>query len=599
MIDNFRPRVDLKPDEYSDIAEYSLGSGEVLADVINRYIVGNPQAINFIKSYKKVGCKVEDKNIWLDFVINNDGSQTIYYWLPTGSYTIDTDLLTFFEGHRVWKDIELSGMILDDTNPLKTGYIFDDCSLPASLDFTNASLSNNARQIELERISGNITGLDGFDTSNITNIYLKDNDLLYLDMSGWDMTKCKEIEVYDTTVSGNINLSNWTIGKQTGYITDLLFEFNGGATYNLSGWDLTNRESLNSLFYTEHTLGNLIGLETWDVSGIKDFRHMFYNIYFDSLNLSNWDMTSVDTQNGYADSIFDNCEITDLYLNGWSIPDGFADDCSPFGSLGEGSTIHVDNWIIGGNLDNMFENCSAALEGLDTWNVSGVQSMSKLFYSMNDDNIGDIIEQLSGWDVSNVQSYDDMFRTGYTTIDFSYIDSWRDLIDPTASFDGMVANNNNDYKERLPRWNGVFDSSGTFIPYTGSEFPNGIYFSGFIYEDDVYPISPQFGDAITDRMTYTDRYYAYDGTSWIGIMGTPTPAPPTPAPPSLPLVPDQYYYEYNIENHDRADIMNTGYATSGETYSVYDDWYYNDGDYIGDYDYTDLGGGDFSWTLHQ
>ena len=251
MIDNFRPRVDLAPKEYSDYAEYSFESEGKISDIIQRYIIGDPQEINFVRSTKKVGCKVEDENIWLDFVINNDGSQTVYYWLPNNTYALS--LSDLYEGDSGtiynYNNVELSGLTLDSIEA-RTGY-------SVTLDFTNAVLGQNCTALTLQNIDGEIIGLSELDVSNIESFSMDNLDISYVNISNWDLSNASSINITEVDVdSGNIDMYGLTVSSTTDYKN--LFGFGTNVAYNLDNWTFTNMNSLSEAFSS-----------IWDWTGVS------------------------------------------------------------------------------------------------------------------------------------------------------------------------------------------------------------------------------------------------------------------------------------------------------------------------------------------
>lgn len=548
MIDNFRPRVDLAPKEYSDYAEYSFESGEKISDIIQRYIIGDPQEINFVRSTKKVGCKVEDENIWLDFVVNNDGSQTVYYWLPNNTYALS--LSDLYEGNSGiiynYKNVELSGLTLDSIEA-RTGY-------SVTLDFTNAVLGQNCTALTLQDVDGEIIGLSELDVSNIESFSMDNLDISYVNISNWDLSNASSINITEVDVdSRNINMSGLTISSTTDYRH--LFGFGTNVAYNLDNWTFTNMDSLSGMFdsVSDWTGISLNGLNTWDVSDIIHFDHMFSSVELDSLDVSGWDLTnSFDEgiQSGYyIDRMFGDAHIDDLYLTNWIVPFGSADGSNnPFNNFQ--GTIHVDGLTFSNpqgstsyGISYLFNSGYYLLDGLDTWNVGNVVNMEGLFSEFHGVQFDSIIEQLEDWDVSSVTNFDNAFYNIENLTDFSSLDSWRNIIDPTASFNYCMYSSETVTDIRYPEWNGWFTTDGTFIPYTQSQYVNGIVFKGIV--DGTRPSNPQSGWAITDISTEPNKYLIYNGSVWSDTDTAPPDYIPVPVPEDTYWMLDGYYSGFN------------------------------------------------------
>lgn len=585
MIDNFRPRVDLNPSEYSDIAEYSLGSGEVLANIISRYVVGNPQAINFVRSYKKVGCKVKDENIWLDFVVNNDGSQTVFYWLPTNNYVCSlSDLYDLQNGSyiREYKNVELSGITLNGANAFNTGYMFE-YSNSVSLDLTDVSLGQSCNTISLKNINGEIVGLNSLNTSNIGEFSMDNSTLSYLDISGWDLSNTYSINISDVDItSGNINMSGLTIGERTD--KRYLFNFGTDVTYNVSNWNFTGNIGLSSTFENIYDV-SFEGLNTWDVSSMGSFERMLYCADLDELDLSNWNVTgSFDagvTSGYFVNDMFGGAQIDNLYLTNWTVPFGFAGETYlPFNDFR--GTLHVDGWTFSNpqestpyGISYLFYTGYYLIDGLDTWDVSNVTNMESLFSGFHDTNFSSIIEQLEDWNVSSVTNFDNAFYNIDDLTDFSALDSWRNYINPNASFENCCYTEETVTDVRYPEWNGWFTPDGTFHPCKRSQYVNGIYFKGIV--NNTRPSNPQIGWAITEiKNTPTYKYYIYDGTTWEEYV-----APAPPAYIEIPIPPDTYWYLSS--DNETFYALQPNSAASGYHVEVFNEPNFGDTSHLGYY----------------
>ena len=582
MIDNFRPRVDLAPKEYSDYAEYSFESEGKISDIIQRYIIGDPQEINFVRSTKKVGCKVEDENIWLDFVINNDGSQTVYYWLPNNTYALS--LSDLYEGDSGtiynYNNVELSGLTLDSIEA-RTGY-------SVTLDFTNAVLGQNCTALTLQNIDGEIIGLSELDVSNIESFSMDNLDISYVNISNWDLSNASSINIREVNVdSGNIDMYGLTVSSTTDYKN--LFGFGTNVAYNLDNWTFTNMNSLSEAFSSiwDWTGVSLNGLNTWDVSDISRFDHMFSSAELDSLDVSGWDLTNSfneGIQSGYyIDKMFGDAHIDDLYLTNWIIPFGSADGANnPFNNFQ--GTIHVDGLTFSNpqgstsyGISYLFCSGYYLLDGLDTWDVSDVVNMEGLFSGFHGVQFDSILEQLEDWNVANVTNFDNAFYNIENLTDFSPLDSWRDLIDPTASFENCMYSSETVTDIRYPEWNGWFTTDGTFLPYTQSQYANGIVFKGIV--NGTRPSNPQTGWAITDISTEPNKYLIYNGSVWRDTDTAPPRYIPVPVPENTywwldgyfnfnPLTDSSVLTGYHVEVFNAPELGTTTHLG----------YYLNDGD---------------------
>ena len=408
-------------------------------------------------------------------------------------------------------------------------------------------------------------------------------------MSGWNLSNANNIDIRDVDIgNGVVNMPNITISSTTDYKN--LFGFGTNVAYNLDNWTFTNINSLSGMFDSvwDWTGISLNGLNTWDVSDIIHFDHMFSSVELDSLDVSGWDLTNSfdeDIQSGYyIDRMFGDAHIDDLYLTNWIIPFGSADGSNnPFDNFQ--GTIHVDGLTFSSpqgstsyGISYLFCSGYYLLDGLDTWDVSNVVNMEGLFSEFHGVQFDSIIEQLEDWDVSSVTNFDNTFYNIENLTDFSPLDSWRNIIDPTASFNYCMYSSETVTDIRYPEWNGWFTTDGTFLPYTQSQYANGIVFKGIV--DDTRPSNPQSGWAITDISTEPNKYLIYNGSVWSDTDTAPPDYIPVPVPANT-------YWYTNIGGTDLYELVGgavmTGYHVEvfnapefGTTTHL--GYYLNDGD---------------------
>jgi surface protein len=198
--------------------------------------------------------------------------------------------------------------------------------------------------------------------------------------------------------------------------------------------DLTGVNNLQRAFASCTTLTTINNVDLWDVSSVITFKETFVKDGNFDDNLSNWDMSNVQTTN----SMFTGCQ-----------------------SFNNGGSPLIDNWntINVLSMASMFSNCPLFNQPIVNWDTSSVNSMSNMFagsISFNQ-NIGSwdvssvtnmsnmfsnaiVFEQdLSGWDISNVTNMIDMFaNVSLSTVNYnSLLLGWASLtVQPNVQFNG-------------------------------------------------------------------------------------------------------------------------------------------------------------------
>lgn len=75
---------------------------------------------------------------------------------------------------------------------------------------------------------------------------------------------------------------------------------------DLSGWDLSSCTNIDELFMHNHSLKRVDGISDWDLSRISNLSAMFYDCWsLEELDLSGWKLGS----GAYVTSMFSGCRI--------------------------------------------------------------------------------------------------------------------------------------------------------------------------------------------------------------------------------------------------------------------------------------------------
>ncbi|KIM13926.1 BspA family leucine-rich repeat surface protein [Mycoplasma capricolum] len=125
-------------------------------------------------------------------------------------------------------------------------------------------------------INSQITNLDKWDTSNITNMSV----------------------MFAVAEKFNQDISKWN----TSNVTNISSMFLGAEKFNqdLSSWDVSNVTNMHSMFYEAKNFNQ--NLSSWDVSRVINMNGIFYGAKSFNQDLSNWDTRNlsknVHTENG-------------------------------------------------------------------------------------------------------------------------------------------------------------------------------------------------------------------------------------------------------------------------------------------------------------
>ena len=211
---------------------------------------------------------------------------------------------------------------------------------------------------------------------------------------------------------------------------------------DVSSWDTSNVTNMNRLFASCFKLSSIIGVDKWDTSKVKDMSLAFSYIAIESLDISDWDtssvttmssmfygcssLTSLDVSNWKTSSVttmgsmFQNCsKLTSLDLSGWdtlkvTTMQGMFAGCSSLTSL---DVSHFKTSKVT-DMGTMFETCRS-LTSLDvsSWNTSSVVYLYNMFNGCS----GLTSLDLSSFNTSKVTYVHNMFRecSSLTSLDLS------------------------------------------------------------------------------------------------------------------------------------------------------------------------------------
>ena len=289
-----------------------------------------------------------------------------------------------------------------------------DSSLQKKISTTKENVKRKSKyqpvtKEELEQLCRDETVyLGDIDTSKITDM----SELF----SGNDEIK------YSRDFSG---IESWNVSN----VTDMSEMFsNSSFNQDISSWDVSNVKNMSHMFYGTSFNQDI---SSWDVSNVNDMRSMFSYSSFNH-DISSWDITNVK----HMDDMFKNTPILNK-----NKPSKMAFKYHPK-TKEELYKLCRDKNVYLGDIDtskitdmselfsSYYEFCySRDFSGIESWNVSNVTNMGKMFFSSS------FNQDISSWDVSNVTNMSWMFSNSPFN---QNINSWD--VSNVKNMSGMFSN---------------------------------------------------------------------------------------------------------------------------------------------------------------
>lgn len=492
------------------------------------------------RSQEKVGYPVNNlvnQTFYLDFFVNDDGTETILYWFPSG--VLRTSAMT---------DIIPAGDMQYYTEIDLDGWEFGNISYAhyrGDVDLTNVDTTGISDFTEMfYDFQGNITGLDSLDVSSATVVdrMFKEAVIPAVDTSGWDLSHVQSLstsDMFEDLETTSLNTSGWVLpGNDNGNAMYIFYgvhapgDYEGNVTIDVSNWTMNYDINLFHLFSYMHNI-TLVGLDTWDTSHVTSIG-MFEESDFDILNLTGWNLTNLNY--GYEMEMGYNTTANKVITDGWTVPQEPRCPARPGFTIQE---LTMNNW----DLSDVSSLCEFAYnstfrktEGFDSWDTSGVIDMSRCFsgcqfesYSNTDPSeamtgtqvFASVLTQLSYWNIASVRDFSNMFDNiavdSATNYDFTPLNAWRSYLPSNAQYNQMLIQTQTADRNKIiyPDWNGFWNLNGTFVPHNG-DVSAQIHFQGFVNSTSELPSSGNEGDAYTVDDQY---YYVWDtaNSDWAEI----------------------------------------------------------------------------------
>jgi surface protein len=257
-------------------------------------------------------------------------------------------------------------------------------------------------------VGGSKSGFEDWNVSGVTNMgsmFQFGSDFMVADLSNWDISKVTNFDqfmlrnVFGAVPSGSIKINNWTIASGCSCIG--MFGDLGDNKYaSLSGWTFIGNNNCDTMFAGINLglqFADIPGLASWQTSGVVSMRRMFSNTYINP-PVENWNVSNVTNMS----EMFNTARGFNRNLSGWN-------------------TQSVTNMSLMFNQTNNFGSPSYRGSGIDNWNVTGVQTVARMF----DSSVG-LSCNLSGWNLCNCTNMTDfMAGTNIGTGNYSVLlNSW-------------------------------------------------------------------------------------------------------------------------------------------------------------------------------
>jgi|GEM_PF-2124053 len=328
----------------------------------NDYLIGpltrdNISNIKFVSWSEMPG----DEADWTDISVNQDGAVMEYYVLDSETNLYDVYIASPY-GYSRYKTDSMGSNLAYSTD--------------ANTSHTTSSSTGGAGSCQ----DGNY-GLFAY-MSNLKTI-----DFAYLDMFNINDMSCMFTNIDFTTTywdaNSNLTSINWGEKFNTENVTNMSFAFAGLTklqSLDLSSFDMGSVESIEGIFARNETLETL-ELANWDTSKITAMNYAFYETpNLKNYNVEGWKTSSLISMRG----MFYGSGIESLDLSGWD-----TSHVNSFYQLFEKTpNLHYVN-MKGLNTSSvvdmayMFERSGVYELDLSSFNTANVTNMDSMFYSAN------------------------------------------------------------------------------------------------------------------------------------------------------------------------------------------------------------------------
>lgn len=263
---------------------------------------------------------------------------------------------------------------IGDLNPVKlTNYlkVTNWASVPVRIPTSVTSLEGLCN-------AGNLSNLQYWDTSNVTNMKLAFNSISSSNSSNlnaiesWNTSNVTDMSQMfsSSSYSATPDLTSWDTSK----VTDMSFMFyQSSIKPNISTWDVSSVTNMESMLYGNNPTSDITA---WDVSSVTNMKNMLGNNTTFNQNIGSWNVSSVTTM----ESMFQNATAFNQDISSWNVS-------------------NVQSFRF------MFAQASSFNQNINGWNTSNATSMYGMFYYNTGFN-----QPIGNWNVSNVTDFSRMFN---------------------------------------------------------------------------------------------------------------------------------------------------------------------------------------------
>ena len=149
------------------------------------------------------------------------------------------------------------------------------------------------------------------------NMFYYCSSLSSLDVSGWDMSACRNCQSMFNCCSSlsSLDVSGWDVSACLN-MSNMFSECSSLSSLDVSGWDVSACRNCQGMFLYCRALSSL-DVSGWDMSACKNCQGMFYNCRaLSSLDVSGWDVSACLNMLG----MFQNCSsLSSLDVSGWDV----------------------------------------------------------------------------------------------------------------------------------------------------------------------------------------------------------------------------------------------------------------------------------------
>lgn len=368
-------------------------------------------------------------------------------------------------------------------------------AFPNVTTFTNATILDTSKCINIWRLFGNMRKLVSIDTSNwnmenalsITQIFQDCRSLVNVNVDGWKFPKATKTNSMFANCYAlrSIDVSSWDF---SGILT-MNSMFNGCKSLVHINFGDINTSNVTNMSYMFNLCVSLetVDVSKFDTSSVTSMENMFGNCNaLKNLDVSNFNMTNVDTAScmfviGDGVSSLETLILPDNFrlppnasclLQGASLLNSIGtskwdtSSCTDMSfmfygcsSLGE---IDVSNWDVSKvtNFDHFAAHANLKRKGIENWKPVSATNMNALFHNCAEEEL-----DLSGWDVSKNQFFCQMFENSPNLKRIKGLEKWN--TSAGLGFDGMFERCSKLEELDLPTFNTTKANNGTAASSNG------------------------------------------------------------------------------------------------------------------------------------